>query len=128
MQAVRLRWLGAALLGWTSLHGGAETLIVSNVNGYAPSATAWQSFNGMVVRDGKVANLLVAGQTPPKVPGAIALDGRGATLLPGLIDAHGHVLGLGQERLQVGLRGTTSVEQALERVRAFAASNRDDAW
>ena len=128
MHADKLRWLGAVMLGWLSLHSGAETLIVSNVNGYTLSGSTLQSFSGMVVRDGKVANLLTTGQPLPKVPGAIALDGRGATLLPGLIDAHGHVLGLGQERLQVGLRGATSIEQALQLVRAFAASNREDAW
>jgi predicted amidohydrolase YtcJ len=128
MQAVRLRWVSAVMLGWMSLHAGAQTLIVTNVNGYTPAGAQLQSFNALVVRDGKVASLVTAGQPLPKVEGATTLDGRGATLLPGLIDAHGHVLGLGQERLQVGLRGTTSVEQALERVKAFAASNPEDAW
>ena len=128
MHAVRMKWLGAVMLGWLSLHSGAETLIVTNVTGYAASGTTPQPFSAMVVRDGKVASLVAAGQPVPKIEGASTLDGRGATLLPGLIDAHGHVLGLGQERIQVGLRGTTSVEQALERVRAFAASNPDDAW
>src|ERR1044071_2649512 len=99
MQAVRLRWLGAVMLGCMSLQSGAETLIVTNVNGYAPAATAPQAFSALVVRDGKVANLVAAGQPVPKIEGATTLDGRGATLLPGLIDAHGHVLGLGQEQI-----------------------------
>ena len=127
MHALRL-WSGGVLLALLSLHVGAQTLLVSNVNGYTLVADKVQTFSGLVVRDGKVVSLLQPGQPLPKLAAATTLDGRGATLLPGLIDAHGHVLGLGQEGIEVGLRGTTSVEQALERVRSFAASNRQDPW
>src|SRR5688572_23331226 len=128
MQALRLRWLGGVILGALSLQAAAQTVIVSNVNGYTPAGAKLESFTGMVIRDGKVERLLAAGQSVPQLPGATTVDGKGATLLPCLIDAHGHVLGLGEQRLQVGLRGTTSVEQALQRVREFAAANREEPW
>jgi predicted amidohydrolase YtcJ len=128
MQALRLRWLGGVILGALSLQAAAQTVIVSNVNGYTPAGAKLQPFTGIVIRDGKVERLLTAGQPVPKLPQATTLDGKGATLLPGLIDAHGHVLSLGEQRLQVGLRGTTSVDQALQRVREFAAANREDPW
>src|SRR5687768_12613187 len=45
------------------------------------------------------------------------IDADGATIVPGLQDAHGHFTGLG-ERLQIlDLRGTTSYDEVVARVR-----------
>jgi predicted amidohydrolase YtcJ len=57
----------------------------------------------------------------------IDLDGQ--TVLPGLIDAHGHMTGLGD--LQVGtldLSGTMSYEEVIERVRQRAAELPEGTW
>ncbi len=43
----------------------------------------------VVVRDGKVASVEPTGALLPK--GAVVIDGRGKTLLPGLVDAHVHI-------------------------------------
>ncbi len=48
--------------------------------------------------------------------------------MPGLIDAHGHVLDLGLARNRVDLVGTTSLREALGRVAAYAAAHPDAAW
>lgn len=50
------------------------------------------------------------------------IDAGGATIVPGLHDAHGHVLGLGEILEQLDLGGATSLEVMLDRVRARAAS------
>ena len=47
---------------------------------------------------------------------------------PGLIDAHGHVLDLGRERLQADLRGSASLTETLDRVRSFAGANAGQRW
>src|SRR5262245_36743424 len=44
----------------------------------------------------------------------------GAVLLPGLVDAHAHVVGLGDALATLDLSGTTSYEEVLERVRRTA--------
>lgn len=59
---------------------------------------------------------------------ATLLDANGATVLPGLVDAHGHVLGLGLSLLNADLRGTTSRAQVVERLRAHAAKLPAGAW
>src|SRR5262245_11835080 len=41
------------------------------------------------------------------------VDLRGRTVLPGFIDAHTHLLGYAQARLDVDLRGTTSEDEAV---------------
>lgn len=105
----------------------AETLVVYNARGYTPADNGAVQFTGMVVADGKVQRLLSNGEVP-KIDGAVLHDMKGAFVLPGLIDAHGHVLGLGQEKIQVDLRGSPSLADALDRVRAFAKANPNDRW
>ena len=41
-------------------------------------------------------------------PGATELDAAGKTITPGLIDAHGHLIGVGEAMLEVALRGADS--------------------
>ncbi len=53
-------------------------------------------------------------------PGAARLDWRDATIIPGLTDAHAHLLGLGQSREIVDLRGATSVAEIVARLREHA--------
>ncbi|PYQ14066.1 MAG: amidohydrolase [Acidobacteria bacterium] len=48
------------------------------------------------------------------------MDLRGATVLPGLVDSHTHIVGLGERQSQVDLVGVASEEEAVERVAAFA--------
>ncbi|MBM4061214.1 MAG: amidohydrolase [Planctomycetes bacterium] len=70
----------------------------------------------LVVQAGRVA--------PPGTPapaGTIAIELPGAFVLPGLQDAHGHLLGLGTALAEVDLVGTTSYAQVIERAAAAAA-------
>src|SRR5262245_1363256 len=65
-----------------------------------------QRFTGLVVSDkGKVVQVLRDGQAAV-MPIEHRVDAGGRTLLPGLIDAHGHVMGLGMAALQLDLVGT----------------------
>jgi hypothetical protein len=50
------------------------------------------------------------------------LDLDGATVIPGMIDAHAHLLGLGLGLRRIELRGTTSYDEVIARV----AARRDD--
>ena len=56
------------------------------------------------------------------------VDARGAAILPGLHDAHGHFTGLGASLQVLRLRGTTSWEQIVGMVRRRAASARHGEW
>jgi len=56
------------------------------------------------------------------------LDMQGATIVPGFHDAHGHVVGLGASLQDVDLRGTTSYEEVVGRVRRRLASARPGEW
>ncbi|WP_334655115.1 amidohydrolase [Sphingomonas panaciterrae] len=116
--------------------------IVDNVNGIAPTA------DGKVVRfkallidqQGRVTRLVPPGEQPPKLSrrelkknaGKPLYDWRidmgGKTVLPGFIDAHGHVMGLGFGALSLDLSGARSLDEAKAMVAAYARANPNRKW
>jgi predicted amidohydrolase YtcJ len=67
--------------------------------------------------------------------GAQAAAGRGAEVirlrgmaLPGLIDSHVHLEGLADDHLTLDIGGTASLDEALERVRAWAQKLPPEGW
>lgn len=56
------------------------------------------------------------------------IDGHGQVLLPGLIDAHVHVMDTGLALLTLDLSAATSLDDALARIAAFARAHPDRAW
>jgi predicted amidohydrolase YtcJ len=56
------------------------------------------------------------------------IDLQGATVVPGLQDAHGHFTGLGQSLQRLDFRNTTSYDQIVEMVRQAAAKARSGEW
>jgi hypothetical protein len=56
------------------------------------------------------------------------LDLRGGTAVPGLVDAHGHLEGLGEALENVDLVGCASLEELIERVAARAAERPSGTW
>jgi len=57
-----------------------------------------------------------------------SIDAQGATIIPGLIDAHGHILNLGLSLLRADLRGTQSKSEVLDRLKSFAVNLPKDSW
>ena len=51
------------------------------------------------------------------------LDANGKTILPGLIDSHCHFYNLGLDQQVVDLRGTTSFEEIIERLKVYDLNN-----
>jgi predicted amidohydrolase YtcJ len=102
---------------------------VDNVNGLTLDAQGRIiRFTGLTVTsDGKIGKLIQRGEKAPE-RSDWRLDGKGQTLLPGLIDAHGHVMDLGFTALTVDLSDTTSLNQAKARIAAYAAAHPDRQW
>ncbi len=117
--------LAASLIATSAL---ANTLI-DNVNGVqVDRAGQLQHFNGLLVgNDGKVVQLLSPSDPRPRRVD-FRVDGRGRALLPGLIDAHGHVGELGLGTLQLDLSGTASIAELQQRLAAFAGSHSAPRW
>jgi predicted amidohydrolase YtcJ len=120
--------LAALLFAATGIAAQADVL-VDNVNGYTIDRDGrLVRFAAMLVGDdGKVEQLYGRGERKPDRP-RFRFDGKGRTLLPGLIDAHGHVMELGLGALQLDLGGTRSLAEAQARIRAYAAANPTPLW
>lgn len=122
----------AAMLAAVGLAGapGAQTAatLIENVRGYTLGGDQLQRFGALVFDGGKVVRTGEATALRRDFPGAHVIDGHGRTLLPGLIDAHGHVMELGFEAMRIQLTGTSSLGRAQERIRAYARSHPALAW
>jgi predicted amidohydrolase YtcJ len=111
--------IAAALLAGTAQ---ASTLI-TNANGIqSDDKGAILRFDGFLIGDdGKVAAVLRKGDPRPAATTVVDVGGR--TVLPGLIDAHGHVIGLGQALVFLDLTTAGSLDDLKQKLRAYAAAN-----
>lgn len=126
---IRLAFLVFAFL--FSFSANANKVLIVNVNGYTFEENGRvKRFSGLFVGDdGKVLALLPRGAAEPKLAaGDFRLDARGRTLVPGLIDAHGHLMGLALGLRQLDLAGASSLADAQERVRTHASANPTSPW
>ncbi|HEY2395308.1 MAG TPA: amidohydrolase [Rudaea sp.] len=107
----------------------AADLLLRNVNGYTLDARGkLQRFQALLVEDSKVVATGTGAELQARAGNARIVDGGGRTLLPGLIDAHGHVMALGVASTQIDLSGTKSLGDALARVKAFSGTHAHAAW
>jgi hypothetical protein len=120
-------WLAAALALLPS--PALADALVDNVNGVALDRQGRVvRFTGLLMTlDGKVTKLLRAGDKRPEKLDWRA-DMKGRVLVPGMIDAHGHVMDLGFRALSLDLFETTSLAQAQGKIAAYAAANGQRAW
>ena len=103
--------------------------LIDNVNGITLSAQGKvERFTGLLITpEGKVAGVLGAkDKRPAKLD--YKLDAKGQTMLPGLIDGHGHVMGLGFQALTLDLSETRSLAEAKIKIAAYAAENPSRKW
>ena len=130
---MRLRGVGLTILACAALGAtpAAARLLIVNANGYTlDAAGTLVRFGALLVGDdGRVAATFPNGAPLPAIgPQDTRLDVHGKTLLPGLIDAHGHVMELGFRALAVDLSDTRSLDAALAKVKAYAEANRQARW
>lgn len=75
--------------------------------------------NALVVKDGKILEIGLKPELELKYNIKETYDAKGNTVVPGLIDAHAHLYGLGLGFQNVDLIGTTSFDEVLGRLVAF---------
>ena len=117
MNARALLFLTAAL---AIVSPGHADQAIYNVRGYTPTGTGILEFSVLVFDDaGKIAatgDEALLDALPPDA----RVDGAGATLLPGLIDAHGHLYSLGLLAGNLDLTGVPSLGAAVRRIAEYA--------
>ncbi len=77
--------------------------------------------------DGRITHVLERGEERPEDI-EFAQDGDGQVMLPGMIDAHVHVMSMGFAALTLDLSGAVSLEDALAKIAEFAEENQGRPW
>lgn len=118
----------AAVAAALACHPAAAATVYFNLNGYTSTDQGMLRFSALAIDDeGRV----IATGTDDLLsahPDAQRIDGGGRTVLPGLIDAHAHVTGLGFLRSGLDLAGVESLEDAIRQIASYAALNPSHRW
>ncbi|MFM5907502.1 MAG: amidohydrolase [Novosphingobium sp.] len=106
----------------------ADTL-VDNVDGFTLDEKGQvDRITGLVFNtDGRIVQVLRRGDKRPVKPDYY-IDGKGRVMMPGLIDAHVHVMGIGIGALTLDLSATRSLAEAQAAVAKFAAQHPERKW
>lgn len=121
----RLSAVGVAafvLFGLTGAVRGQD-LLLDNVRVVTGTGEAWTE-RSIVARGGRI---VPAGTAATADAERVDLAGRG-WVFPGLVDAHGHLAGLGRSIESVNVVGTTSFAEVIERVQERAANTPRGEW
>jgi predicted amidohydrolase YtcJ len=123
-----------ALAALAPLPARAAALFIHNAHllTAADAAPAKRWADAMLVVDGRVAAIGAESDVRREIARLkltpAERDLHGAFAMPGLIDAHGHVSGLGHSLKRLRFFGTTSAEQVVAMVAADAASRPKGEW
>ncbi len=104
----------------TLFHGGR--ILLNDGKGTAVQALLARA--GKIVAVGALAEV----EGFPEAKDAVRVDLAGATAVPGLQDAHGHLVSYGASLVNVDLRGCASFEEVIARVVERAGHEKEGAW
>ncbi|HBN53107.1 MAG TPA: amidohydrolase [Stenotrophomonas sp.] len=100
----------------------AETIHTGDPQQPTASALAWDTDDGRLLAVGERAVVL------QRYPKAARIDAGRVTVVPGLIDAHAHLVGLGNALAQADLTGARSRAEVVERLKAFEKTLAPGEW
>lgn len=126
------RWFwslaGTVALGCTMSTQPSEGTLFAGGTVAAGAEQARHADAAVYVESGRVVEVGGTTDLRRKYPSAKVVDVAGATVLPGLTDAHAHLYGLGLALDTVNLVGTTSVDEIASRVRDRALRAQPGEW
>ncbi|MGQ0384874.1 MAG: amidohydrolase [Gammaproteobacteria bacterium] len=101
----------------------ADALLLVNGNIYTGAAGRPHA-EAIIAESGRISFVGSTSEAERRAPGgAVRIDLKGATLLPGLADAHAHLSGIGWRELHFDLTGVESLVALQRRVRERAAQD-----
>ncbi|HKH49716.1 MAG TPA: amidohydrolase [Thermoanaerobaculia bacterium] len=119
--------LVAASAGPSFAEDGADLLLQHGV--FYPVQPSGRVEGSLAVRGGRIVYLGPdAGAERFRGPRTRVVDLAGRTAVPGLIDAHSHLLGLGRALAEVDLTAAPTYDEVIRRVREAAAKAPQGTW
>lgn len=123
----RMAWAVGCVMGLAgAAQAQVQVMTAARVHTLDPShpvaeALAWDG-------DGRLLAVGGADALRARYPDAVHVDAAGKTVIPGLIDAHGHVMGLGYALMQVDLVDARDKDDVIARLRAYEKQLPANAW
>lgn len=111
-----------------SLYSLAEVNVIHNVQGNTINQNKHVTFTAMAFADGKVLAIGTKDNLLTTYPDAQLIDGHTRAMLPGLHDAHGHVLGLANLKNEIDLMAVTTLEESLKIIQQFIDDHPQNNW
>ena len=118
-------WAAALLF---AAPAAADTL-VDHVDGITLDESGkLRRFTGLVIGDdGRIEQVLARGDKRPGKPD-FYVDGKGRVMLPGMIDSHAHLMGVGLGTVTLDLSQTRSLAEAQAKIAAYVKAHPDRPW
>src|SRR5205085_129478 len=124
--AVALSFIALSCCTNTTMITSPATLFVGTVVSGAEQTP--RANYAVLVRGETIAAVGPADELRRANPGARVVDAAGATILPGLTDAHGHLYGLGLALDTVNLVGSPTYDAVIAKVKERAARAEPNEW
>ncbi|WP_283635883.1 amidohydrolase [Aquaticitalea lipolytica] len=108
------------LMSCLSCQTSKETVdsIIINASVYTVNSN-FDKAEAFAIKDGKFVDVGTNAEIQEKYTSETIIDAKGQTVVPGLIDAHCHFLGMGFNQQSVNLVGTNSFDEVVQRVVEF---------
>ncbi len=106
----------------------AGITVIYNIKGSSINEGQLTQFSALAFENNKVLAIGKSAKLKKSYPQATFINGKGHALLPGLHDAHAHVMALSRLQNQVDLSGITSLDDSLKKVKDFAETHPDAEW
>lgn len=106
----------------------AKTTLIKNIQGYTITGSELERFTAIAFTDDKIDKIYSAADKLPATTNLTVIDGQGKTLIPGLIDSHGHILSYGLSLLRADLVNSASEQDAVNKTLAYAQGNTELTW
>ncbi len=102
--------------------------VIYNVNGYTLMNNELHKFEAIAFEGNIILAVGTSSEITKQYESFELIDGEGWTLLPGLIDAHAHVMGLGFQEMDVDVSGLRTLTETQDKLRQYAEDNPDLEW
>ena len=116
----------AAVLGVSACLAASPTLILSG--NFYTAADGQPRAQSVVIVEDRITFVGTTADALRRAPGARRIDLRGATVVPGLTDAHAHLADIGARELTFNLEGTRSLQELKAKLRERAAQGNPGEW
>jgi len=101
-------------------------LVVHNATIYSVDEE-FSVHQAMAIKDGKIIELGAEREILNRYKSKVKFDARKQSIYPGFYDAHAHFLSYARNQGEIDLSGTTSFDEVINRIEAFAAKS-DREW